>query len=141
MFGRNNKLDTAWLSKVRFFEGFTQQQLDEVAELGQRVEAAPGDELTDQGRYGDVCYVVVEGTANVFMRGEYVTSIEAESMIGEMALLEHRPRTATVIAETPMVLVSFGTKEFSRLFDHNPNLKQRVLDLLSARLQENKSRD
>jgi CRP-like cAMP-binding protein len=141
MFGRNNKLDTDWLAKVKFFEGFTQAQLDEVAQLGERVEAQPGDELTDQGRYGDVCYVVVEGTANVFMGGDYVASIESEGMIGEMALLEHRPRTASVIAETPMVLVSFGTKEFRRLLDHNAELKERVLELLNARARANQARD
>lgn len=140
VFGRNNKLDIDWLRQVTFFQGFTQEQLEEVAEFGHRVEVDPGVELTDQGRYGDVCYVVVEGTANVLMQGQYVASVESGSMVGEMALLEHRPRTATVVAETPMVLVSFGTKEFRRLIDHNPNLNERVLALLNARSRDNQKR-
>ncbi len=140
MFGRNNKLDTAWLSGVTFFKGFSDEQLDEVAALGTRVEAEAGAELTDQGRYGDVTYVVVEGTANVLMNGEYVASIGSGSMVGEMALLEHRPRTATVVAETDMVLVSFGTESFGALLDRNPTAKERVLALLNARTRANQER-
>lgn len=140
MFGRNNKVDTGWLSGVGFFEGFTDAQLQEVAELGSRVEAEAGAELTDQGRYGDVTYIVVEGTANVIMNGEYVASIGSGSMVGEMALLEHRPRTATVVAETDMVLVSFHTEGFSSLLDRNPTAKERVLALLNARSRANEAR-
>lgn len=141
MFGRNNKLDVDWLSKVGFFDTFTKAAIEQMAELGHRVDAEPGAELTDQGRYGDVCYLIIEGRANVFMRGEYVTSVEAGTMVGEMALLEHRPRSATVVAETPMVLVSFGTKEFRTILDDNADLRERVHQLLVARERANSARD
>ncbi len=140
MFGRNNKLDVDWLGKVPFFGDFTPAQIEQIAELGHRVDADAGAELTDQGRYGDVCYLIIEGTANVLMRGEYVASVGAGTMVGEMALLEHRPRNATVIAETPMVLVSFGTKEFRTILDDNPDLQERVHALLVARERDNNAR-
>lgn len=141
MFGRNNKLDTGWLAGITFFGGFSQDELEQVAELGQRVEAEAGAELTDQGRYGDVCYVIVEGRVLVSMNGEYVTSVGAGTMVGEMAIIEHRPRSATVIAESDMVLVSFGTEEFRKLLDRNPTAKERVLGLLNARIAANRQRD
>ncbi len=75
------------------------------------------------------------------MRGEYVASVGAGTMVGEMALLEHRPRNATVIAETPMVLVSFGTKEFRTILDDNPDLRERVHALLVARERDNNARN
>ncbi len=140
MFGRNNKVDTGWLSDVAFFAGFTEEQLVEVAELGERLEADAGVEITDQGRMGDACFVIVEGTANVLMNGEYVASVNAGSMVGEMALLEHRPRTASVVAETPMVLVSFGVEQFRALLDRNPSANERVLSLLQARATQNQAR-
>ncbi len=141
MFGRNNKLDTEWLKGVTFFGGFSDSELAEVAELGQRVEAEAGAELTDQGRYGDVCYVIVEGRVLISMNGEYVTSVGAGTMVGEMAILEHRPRNATVIAESDMVLVSFGTEEFRQLLERNPMAKERVLGLLNARIAANNQRN
>ncbi len=61
-------------------------------------------------------------------------------MIGEMALLEHRPRNAAVVAETDMVLVSFDTEGFNEILDANPVAKDRVSSLLSSRLSDNISR-
>ncbi|MEZ5228247.1 MAG: cyclic nucleotide-binding domain-containing protein [Acidimicrobiales bacterium] len=140
MFGRNNKLDVDWLSKHSFFDSFSAAQVEQIAELGHRVDADPGAELTDQGRFGDVCYLIIEGTANVLMRGEYVATVGPGTMVGEMALLEHRPRNATVVAETDMVLVSFGTKEFRKILDDNPDLRERVHALLVARERDNSAR-
>lgn len=140
MFGRNNKLETGWLSGVALFNGFSDTQLEQVAELGERVEASAGAEIADQGRVGSECWVIVEGTARVVMNGEYVTSVGAGSMIGEMALLEHRPRNAAVLAETDMVLVSFDTDGFNAILDANPVAKDRVSSILTNRLSENISR-
>ncbi len=140
MFGRNNKLDTGWLSGVSLFEGFSDDQLEKVAELGHRVDAEAGAELTDQGRYGDHCYVIVEGSAKVIMNGEYITSVGSGSMIGEMSILEHRPRSASVIAESDMALVSFNVKEFQSLLEANPTAKERVMALLTKRIADNQAR-
>lgn len=140
MFGRNNKLDTSWLSSVALFEGFDEAQLSQVAELGERVTAAAGSQIADQGRVGSECWVIVEGTARVSMNGEYVTSVGAGSMIGEMALLEHRPRNAEVVAETDMVLVSFDTDGFNAILEKNPVAKDRVSSILSSRLSDNITR-
>ncbi|MGH1505357.1 MAG: Crp/Fnr family transcriptional regulator [Acidimicrobiales bacterium] len=140
MFGRNNKLDTTWLAKVGFFEGFSDDQLAAAAELGERVEAEAGAELTDQGRYGDVAFVVVEGRANVLMNGDYVATVGSGSMVGEMSILERRPRNATVVAETDMVLVAFSTEAFRSLLDESPAAKERVLALLDARSRANAER-
>ncbi len=140
MFARNNKLDVDWLGQVSFFNQFSSEQLEEVASLGQKVTAAPDALLTDQGRFGDVSYIVVEGTANVLMNGEYVASVGPGSVVGEMSLLEHRPRVATVVAETEMILVSFGIEEFRSLLDRNPTAKERILTLLDSRSRANLSR-
>ena len=141
MFGRNNKLDTGWLSSVAFFEGFSEDELSAVSALGERVEAKAATEIIDQGRVGDACYVIVEGTANVFIRGEFVASVGPGSMTGEMALVEHRPRNATVVAETDMVLVSFGTEEFKKLLERSPHTNERVMAMLNARLAANEARE
>jgi CRP/FNR family transcriptional regulator, cyclic AMP receptor protein len=140
MFGRNNRLEVDWLANVSFFEGMERAELERVAALAERVEADAGAELTDQGRFGDTCYVIVEGAANVYMNGEYVTSLGSGTMVGEMALLEHRPRVATVVAETPMVLAAFGTKEFRTLLEELPRAKERVMAVLGDRLKANLER-
>ena len=128
------------LSKIAFFEGFTPDELERVAELVDDVEAEPGAVLTDQGRPGQECYVIETGQANVYFGGEHIASLGPGSMVGEMALLEHRPRIATVVAETPMQLLGLDTRSFRALLEEMPKASQRVMSLLNARLQENAER-
>lgn len=140
MFGHHNKLDTDWLAKVDFFDGFAAPELEAVADLGERLDVEAGTMLIDQGRVGDVCYVIVEGRAAIHIGGEFVTTVGSGTMIGEMALVEHRPRNATVTAETDMVLVAFGLKEFNKLLSRSPTAYDRVIGMLNDRLRENRQR-
>lgn len=135
MFGRKRTGDAEWLAGVAFFKDFSNDELERVAALAKEVDAEPGAELMEQGRMGDSCYVIVEGSANVYMSGEHVASLQEGSMVGEMALIDHRPRNATVVAETPMVLAAFDHKAFHQLLDEMPKAKERVLELLNARLK------
>jgi CRP-like cAMP-binding protein len=130
----------ARLKRVAFFDGFTDDELARVAELADEVEAEAGAELTDQGRPGQECFVILHGRANVFVGDDLVATLEEGSMVGEMALIDHRPRSATVSAETPMELLAFNTKSFRSLLDEMPKASQRVMSLLSTRLQENAAR-
>jgi CRP-like cAMP-binding protein len=139
MFGQHNKLDTGWLSTVGFFNEFSHDELTRVAALGEKLEVEAGTELIDQGRVGDACYVIVSGTATVHIRGEFVTTVGAGTMVGEMALVDHRPRNATVTAETDMVLVSFGTKAFRKLLEASPTTYRRVIGMLNDRLRANEA--
>ncbi len=140
MFGLNNKLETDWLAQVAFFEGFTDGELSSVAAMGERLDITAGTEFIDQGRIGDECYVIVEGRAAVYIGGEFVASVGSGSMVGEMALVEFRPRNATVVAETDMVLVRFGITDFRRLLDRSPAANEKVMALLNERLEANSQR-
>jgi CRP-like cAMP-binding protein len=140
MFGLHDKLDTSWLATISFFEGFSPGELAAVAALGERVDLDAGTELIDQGRVGDACYVIVSGTANVRIRGEHVTAVGPGTMVGEMALVEHRPRNASVTAESDMVLVAFGIEEFRRLLAKSPTTNERVMTMLRERLRANQAR-
>jgi len=122
------------LAGVPFFEGFTEDDLRRVVELSNEETAPAGTVLVDQGDPGTHCYVVLEGTASVYVRGEHVASISPGSMIGEMALVDHRPRTATVVADTDLRLLRFDSKHFRQLLDEMPKASERVMTLLRARL-------
>lgn len=146
MFGHRKKAatDTVEISAVSlqlarssFFEGFTDDELARVASLADEVVAEKGAVLIDQGRVGLECYVILEGSAGVYVAGEHVATNGPGSMIGEMALVEHRPRNATVIAETPMTLIAFDTKAFRTLLQEMPKAHDRVMETLASRLKVN----
>lgn len=137
MFGSRKKAvdGVAKLKGVSFFDGFTDDELQRVAELADDVEAEAGAVLVDQGRVGLECYVILEGSAGVYYGDEHIATVGPGSMVGEMALVEHRPRNATVVAETPMKLLAFDTKHFKQLLEEMPKAHDRVMETLAARLR------
>lgn len=133
--GETDPALAAQLAKVAFFEGFTDDELARVLQLAEEVAAERGAVLIDQGRVGQECYVILEGEAGVHVADEHVATNGPGSMIGEMALIEHRPRNATVIAETDMRLLAFDTRAFKTLLEEMPKAHDRVMEILAARLR------
>jgi CRP-like cAMP-binding protein len=123
----------AALRKVAFFEGFSDPDLDRVAELAEEVWAEPGAVLMDQGKPGTECFVIVDGEVGVFKGLQKVATLKAGDMVGEMALIGHGPRNATVTAMTPTQLLSFDTDKFRTLLDEMPQAAEQVDGLLKAR--------
>ena len=128
------------LRDVSFFEGFTPSELERVAELAEEVEAAPGAVLIDQGRVGTECFVILSGQATVFACDEPITTIGEGTMVGEMALVEHRPRSASVVAESDMLLAAFDIVAFKALLDEMPRVRERVFEVLALRRRSNAER-
>lgn len=125
----------ARLRGVAFFEGFSDDELRRVAGLAEEVDAEAGAELTDQGRPGQEAYVIIEGTAAVVVNGAEIAQVAAGDIVGEMALIDHRPRVATVRALTPLKLLSFDAHQFRRLLDEMPKAQVRVMEKLVERLR------
>lgn len=128
------------LRDVSFFEGFSPSELERVAELAEEVEATEGAVLIDQGRVGTECFVILDGEATVFAGDEPITTIGPGTMVGEMALVEHRPRSASVVADGPMVLAAFDVRAFKTLLGELPRAHERVLEMLAARRRSNAER-
>ncbi len=144
MFGKRKQLDNQQfdalaitLASVSFFDGFSPAELNRVAQLATEVEAEKGALLIDQGRVGTECFVILEGEAGVYFGGEHIATIGPGTMVGEMALVEHRPRNASVIAETPMTLVAFDMQAFKTLLQEMPEVHRRVMATLVERVSRN----
>lgn len=123
-----------WLRSIPLFEGMSSPELERLGRLGARVEVPAGEVLVDQGDPGTYCYAIAEGTAGVFVSGEHIATVGPGSTIGEMALIDHRPRTATVVANDPMILLRFDTHGFNELLDDMPKAAERIHAILASRL-------
>lgn len=123
-----------WLTGVDFFSGFSPDELRRVVNLSSEVEAPSGTIIIDQGDAGSECFVVVDGCVAVYIGGEYVTSVYAGSMVGETALIDHRPRNATVVVSEDAKLLRFQARQFRQLLDEMPKASERVMTLLHTRL-------
>ena len=134
---RSHPSDAAFqLKGVAFFEGFSDDELRRVAELADELEAEAGAELTDQGRPGQEAYVILDGKAGVYVNGAQIAEVSGGDIVGEMALIDHRPRIATVRAITPLKLLAFDAQRFRRLLDEMPKAQVRVMEKLVERLRQ-----
>ena len=123
------------LSKLEFFEGFTDDELKKVLAMAENVSAEAGAILMEQGDVGQEAFVICSGQAGVFVNGHRVAAIGPGSAVGEMALLDRHPRSATVKALTDLELLSFHADKFQKLLESMPKAATRVMAQLNEKLR------
>lgn len=128
------------LRHIAMFASMSNADLTKLAKLGQPVDAVEGAVLIDQGDVGLECFLLLEGEAGVVINGEHQVTIGPGSFVGEMALVGHRPRNASVIAQTAMRLLSFDIAAFRRVLDEMPQARDHIYVLLRERAAENRAR-
>lgn len=123
----------ALLRAVPLFAGLEPRSLQAIALLAREREAHAGEVLMREGEPGDEFVVIVEGTIHVEHAGEPVRSLLAGGFLGEVALVEHAPRTATATCVTPCHLLTLGHFEFDRLLARFPDVRTKVLAAMARR--------
>lgn len=131
---RSDKVDV--LKKVPLFSGLSRRQLDLIAKHADEVKLDAGKVLARQGEHGLEFLLIVDGRAGVERNGKVVARLGAGNFFGEMSLIDGKPRTATVIAETPIVLLVIHRRVFGHLLDTLPGLQRKLLLTLCERLRE-----
>jgi len=124
------------LRRVPLFAACTDEELALVARNVDELHVDGGHVLTRQGGVGRELFVIVEGTAEVRVSGEPVARLGPGDVVGELALLDHRCRTATVVAETPLVVLVSGSRQFADLLVGAPNMTRALMVGLAARLRD-----
>ena len=79
--------------------------------------------------------VLIEGAADVLKSNRKVASLKAGDFFGEIALVHHAPRTATVRASSPVRALVIMERDFKRLLDEQPEIQRKVLVALAERLE------
>jgi CRP/FNR family transcriptional regulator, cyclic AMP receptor protein len=125
------------LRHIALFTRMSEAELARFAALGELVEAEAGALVIDQGDVGVECFLVLEGEAGIIHSGDHIATIGPGSVVGEMALIGHKPRNASVRAQTPMRLLAFDIKAFKKLLAEMPVAQQHIQGLLEARAAEN----
>ena len=126
---------TEFLRGVRLFAACSAHEIERLAEMFEDVERPAGAVLIREGDGGRDFYVIVEGTATATLRGEKLASLAPGDFVGEMSLLDHSPRAATVIAETDMTLLTIDARGFASLIEEAPSVARKMLVGMASRLR------
>jgi CRP/FNR family cyclic AMP-dependent transcriptional regulator len=124
------------LAQVPLFAGLKKKELKQISRLATRLDLPAGKELTQQGKAGNEFLVVLKGDVDVLIDGKVVATRGAGDYFGEIALLQDRPRTATVVAKTPVSLDVIGRGEFKTLITDKPKIAEQILATVAQRLDE-----
>lgn len=122
------------LAAAPLFEGLSRKELTQLAKITEDMEIGQGKVLCKEGTNGHEFFVIVEGTVEVTKDGRTIATLGPGDFIGEIALIQQGPRTATATAKTPVRLFALTSQGFFSMLDANPPIERKVLRTLAKRL-------
>ena len=132
MLRKNAKVNL--IKSAPLFSECSRKHLNEIAEIADEIDLAEGMELTKEGRPGREFFVLIDGTADVKRGNRRINQMGAGDFFGEISLITQRPRTATVVATSPVRALVITDRSFRRLLEHQPDIQGKVMSALAARL-------
>jgi CRP/FNR family transcriptional regulator, cyclic AMP receptor protein len=129
---RNEKVEL--IKGAPLFWSCSKRELQQIAQLADEIDLRAGKDMTRQGERGREFFVLLEGDADVIKDGRSINRLGAGDFFGEIALVSDTPRTATVTATSPVRALVITDRSFRRLMKDQPEIQNKVLAALAARL-------
>jgi CRP-like cAMP-binding protein len=130
---RGGKLEL--LRRVPLFANLDDHELTEIGRHADEIAVPEGQVLVTQDAVGNSFYVIIEGRADVIRDGHKLAELADGDFLGEMALLEDLPRSATVVTSTPSRVLEMHRRDFSSVLDAAPHLARKMLATMAHRLR------
>jgi CRP-like cAMP-binding protein len=128
------------LRSVWLFERCSKRELDALQRIATPLDVPAGKVLTAEGEIGREFFVVVRGRAEATRGGVRLATVEPGSFFGEMALLDRRPRSATVTTVEPSTVLVINAGAFNSLVGDMPSVDRKMLIVLAERLRDVEAR-
>jgi CRP-like cAMP-binding protein len=120
---------------IPLFAACTAAELAQVAAIADEIDLRAGKQLARENTTGQEFVVVVEGNAEVLQDGQPVNTIGPGEFFGEIALLTGLPRTASVVATSPVHALVIEGHAFQRLLADAPGIRAKVEQATASHLR------
>jgi CRP-like cAMP-binding protein len=127
-------VDPKGLNGIPLFANLSKKERERVARWADEIDEPAGAHLLDQGRLAHEFFVLTDGTVEVCKDGEHLTDLQPGDFFGEIALVEHERRTASVVATTPVRAIVMHSREFGAMRREMPTVCSQIEDAIKARL-------
>jgi CRP-like cAMP-binding protein len=94
-----------------------------------------GSVIFDEESPGDVMYVILEGEVDIFANGQHIETLEKGDVLGEMALIDSKPRSASALARSDCRLAPVDEERFLFMVQETPPFSLHVMRILAERLR------
>jgi CRP-like cAMP-binding protein len=130
------------LKEISLFSQLSERSQAELAGFLQSRQLAAGEVIFNQGEPGDELIIVQEGEIAIYVPvegleggGQPIRIFQAGELLGEMALIDRRPRSLSARAEQPSSILVLRGDDFRRLLDQNPDMSHSIMAGLSERIR------
>jgi CRP/FNR family transcriptional regulator len=129
------------LGSVPLFEGLSKADVKHLVDISKVVFHDEGHTIIHEGDHGAGFQLILDGEARVVRGGRTAARLGPGEFFGEMALIDEGPRTATVIASTPMTTLGIASWNFRPLVKGRPEMAWKLLVFLTVRLRAAQKRE
>ena len=123
------------LSTIEVLAGASRRDLQEICSLTTEVRVRAGRVLCTQGAQAQEVFLVMDGSIAVSRDGNLLGVVGSGDIIGEMAMIDDRPRSATTVAVTDVTTLVLSTSEFRQLMQRFPLVADNIRAVNSRRTQ------
>ena len=124
------------LRSVPMFAGCSKRELQAILKAGDEIMMTAGTLIVDQGQMGREAFVVITGEVTVRRNRRKVVALGPGAVVGELSLLDHGPRTASVICDTDCTLFVLDQRHFQRVIEQHPQIALKLLGTLAGHIRE-----
>lgn len=124
-----------FLKQVKLFQEVPSEYLIHLAEVTKTKEFLKGEILVREGDEGDSLFLIEEGEIEIQKNDQTIARLGNGECIGEMALIEDLPRSATCVAGKDTKVLSIDREDFSNLMDTQPQIVKALLVTMTKRLR------
>ena len=124
------------LGHVPLFEGLSRRHLKKLAEHADEISFREKETIVEADQPGGTFFVIVEGEVRVVQGKRTIAHAGPGEFFGEISLLDGGPRTASVIADTPVVAIRLFKSSFDKVVKEEPGVAGKILAVVARRLRE-----
>jgi CRP/FNR family transcriptional regulator, cyclic AMP receptor protein len=130
----STNVDAKSLERVPLFAGLSPKEREKVARWADTVDLPAGRHLLEEGRLPHEFFVILDGEVEVMHDGEHLATLGPGDFFGEIALIEHGRRTASVVAASPTSLAVMSPIAFDAMRREMPRVAERVEAVIRERM-------
>jgi CRP-like cAMP-binding protein len=123
------------LGTIPLFSDCSKRELDHIMKASREITVEPGASIVEQGQMGTEAFVILDGDITVRRGGRKIADLGSGDIVGEMSLLDHGPRTATAVAESPASLLALEQNDFRKVLNNHPSIAVKLLATMAERIR------
>ena len=124
-----------FLKSIDLFSQIPGEDLVRVAQIAEEVDFEPKEAIMTEGEIGDSMYLIVDGRVQVYKGARLIVELGERECVGEMAILDSEPRSATVRASTQVSALKIEREDFYDLMTEKQEIAQGIIKVLTRRLR------